>query len=275
MKMADPILEMLCRKYNSLFKCNNPEEEQVVNLYKQGRVEESKKIFSDYERQRAAMVFKDFPDLSSRVAHHKVLDLGCGASGISLALSELAPEMVCGVDIDKEAIQFAQKQAQQDSLKANMKFLTYDGKHLPFEDQFFDVILLQDVIEHVENPLAVLSECKRVLNQNGRIYLTTFSWYHPHGMHLWSAFPGPWNHLIFPERIVTKIHSGSSIKYEQMGFNKMTLSRLNQLIREAGLAIEFKKFKSKKWLGFLRQIPWINEFIISLLLYELKPSNIE
>jgi len=42
---------------------------------------------------------------------------------------------------------------------------------LPFEAESFDLVILQDVIEHVNNPEAVRSEVERVLKKKGRLYI--------------------------------------------------------------------------------------------------------
>lgn len=51
--------------------------------------------------------------------------------------------------------------------------LDFDIDKLPFEDKSFDFIFSFEVLEHLMNPLWSLLECRRVLKDNGRIYLTT------------------------------------------------------------------------------------------------------
>ena len=46
-------------------------------------------------------------------------------------------------------------------------FLKGRGEELPFEDKSFDIIILANVLDHVESPKKVLSEVKRVLKDNG------------------------------------------------------------------------------------------------------------
>lgn len=43
---------------------------------------------------------------------------------------------------------------------------------IPIEDESFDIVLLAEVLEHLENPIDVLKECKRVLKKNGKIVIT-------------------------------------------------------------------------------------------------------
>jgi len=44
---------------------------------------------------------------------------------------------------------------------------------LPFEDQFFDVVTMLAVIEHVTDPQKLIKEIYRVLNKKGRLIFTT------------------------------------------------------------------------------------------------------
>jgi SAM-dependent methyltransferase len=46
------------------------------------------------------------------------------------------------------------------------------AEDIPVEDNTFDYIILTDVLEHLENPIDVLKECKRVLKANGTIVIT-------------------------------------------------------------------------------------------------------
>jgi SAM-dependent methyltransferase len=45
--------------------------------------------------------------------------------------------------------------------------LQYDGEHIPLEDQSVDVIFSSNVLEHVENIPAIMSEFRRVLRPGG------------------------------------------------------------------------------------------------------------
>lgn len=44
-----------------------------------------------------------------------------------------------------------------------------EGERLPFGDQAFDLILAENVFEHLQRPRAVLAECRRCLRPGGRL----------------------------------------------------------------------------------------------------------
>ncbi|MDP2946936.1 MAG: methyltransferase domain-containing protein [Nanoarchaeota archaeon] len=47
-----------------------------------------------------------------------------------------------------------------------------DITHLPFADASVDAVINEDVLEHISDPLKVISEIKRILKPNGLLYLT-------------------------------------------------------------------------------------------------------
>lgn len=47
-----------------------------------------------------------------------------------------------------------------------------DGKNLPFKDNSFDLVLIESVLEHVDEPERVIKESYRVLKSKGRIYIS-------------------------------------------------------------------------------------------------------
>jgi len=50
---------------------------------------------------------------------------------------------------------------------SKIKFIDGVGENLPFKDKEFDIVLLLNVLDHVQSSKKVLSECRRVLKDNG------------------------------------------------------------------------------------------------------------
>ncbi|MBI1864029.1 methyltransferase domain-containing protein [Candidatus Woesebacteria bacterium] len=98
----------------------------------------------------------------------KVLDLGCGTGYGTKLLGEKVPEII-GIDINKEAINFAKKNYPK---KAN--FRIGNVELLKFKDNYFNLICSFEVIEHLKNPQKkYLKEIKRVLKKDGKVIFST------------------------------------------------------------------------------------------------------
>lgn len=91
------------------------------------------------------------------------LDFGCGDGSFAAALFG---SVRCGIDSDEEA------------LKTALAFCTYDlvvrgdGSRLPFEPATFQSIFANSVLEHTDDPQAVLAELNRALVVGGCVAFT-------------------------------------------------------------------------------------------------------
>ncbi len=96
-----------------------------------------------------------------------LLDIGCGQGRILKLLASRAHRAV-GVDIDSDA----RRLARAELLLAGTPNTTLrqgDMMSLPFADQEFDTIILDDVLSSATDPAAVIREAKRLLNPSGRV----------------------------------------------------------------------------------------------------------
>jgi SAM-dependent methyltransferase len=98
------------------------------------------------------------------------LDLGCGHEFLPGWLPEpdrrldLASCRVVGIDMDQAALR------RHPALVARVRG---NVERLPFADDAFDLVTANTVIEHVEQPLTLFEEVRRVLRPGGRFLLHT------------------------------------------------------------------------------------------------------
>lgn len=98
-----------------------------------------------------------------------LLDIGCGQGRILKLLASRAHRAV-GVDISSDA----RRLARAELLLAGTPNTTLrqgDMVSLPFEDNEFDTIILDDVFREAKDPAAALLEAKRLLSAGGQLFL--------------------------------------------------------------------------------------------------------
>jgi ubiquinone/menaquinone biosynthesis C-methylase UbiE len=97
-----------------------------------------------------------------------VLDIACG-DGYGTALLADVAYKVEGVDLDSKTIEYASKKY----LRQNINFTIGDILNIPFEDNFFDLIICFETFEHLDEHDRLLNEVKRVLKDDGILIMST------------------------------------------------------------------------------------------------------
>jgi len=98
----------------------------------------------------------------------KIVELGCGEGSILLTIARaFGAKEVYGVDINEEAL----KKARAKGIKVAKVDLNKEP--LPFPSEFFDIVLMQEVIEHLTNPDNAIEETYRILKPKGYFLIST------------------------------------------------------------------------------------------------------
>ncbi|MGN6793677.1 MAG: methyltransferase domain-containing protein [Streptosporangiaceae bacterium] len=96
-----------------------------------------------------------------------ILDVGCGPGTITADLAELAaPGRVIGVDAAGDVLAEARKAAHGRGV-TNVSFETGDVYRLSFRDNAFDVVHAHQLLQHLSDPVAALTEMSRVCRPGG------------------------------------------------------------------------------------------------------------
>ncbi len=124
--------------------------------------------YARFARARGELV-ADILELFQPVANLRILDVGFGMGGTTLALLARGAQVV--------AVEFnSQKTARLKNLTAAQKngcVLTGGAEQLNFKSNRFDWVIFQDVLEHLPQPQKALAEARRVLKPSGRLYIST------------------------------------------------------------------------------------------------------
>ena len=131
----------------------------------------------------------------------RILDVGCGTGANLIMLSNYGDAE--GVDVSEDALAFCRERGLD-------KVRLGAGEALPYEDGTFDLVTALDVVEHMDDDLAGLSEMRRVLRPGGRVLLFV-----PTFMFLWGLQDDVSHHR-----------------------RRYRLSQLRRLLEQAGLEVE-------------------------------------
>lgn len=112
----------------------------------------------------------------------RLLDIGCGR-GDMLRAFHANDFKASGTDISP--------QAGKDCSEFNFKIGNLEKEKLDFDDREFNCIFSKSVIEHLKNPINLLSESYRLLDNNGVCIIMTPSWLH----NSWGPFYFDFTHV--------------------------------------------------------------------------------
>lgn len=122
--------------------------------------------YAEFRGELVALVLAEFMTLSGAC----LLDLGAGIGGAALALSKRGAQVTA---IEASPLKCRQLQilCRQQNLPINIITSTFpDGiAHRPW----FDAVVLQDVIEHVENQDGFFAGLSACLKPGGRVFIST------------------------------------------------------------------------------------------------------
>ena len=97
-------------------------------------------------------------------AEYRYLDLGCRNGEFLVKLREKTTAWrLWGVEIHEEAAMIAGDRG--------IASYSYDIHDLAFEDNFFDFIFMQHILEHTHDPVRVVWQAERVVKPGGKIFI--------------------------------------------------------------------------------------------------------
>lgn len=102
------------------------------------------------------------------VPNAKIIDIACGSGFGSHYLAQLGYRVIGG-DLSQDTVLDCARKYKTD----NLEFKQIDGTQMPFENEFFDVVISFETIEHTTEFQKMLNEFKRVVKKDGIIIIST------------------------------------------------------------------------------------------------------
>ncbi len=142
-----------------------------------------------------------------KIDNGNFLDIGCGAGNAMYKMKRLGWNVV-GLDFDENAVKA--------SKEIGLNVINGSLLEQSFPDNNFDAILMNHVIEHMDNPLKIIEECKRILKENGILVMIT-----PNAKSIgryifsrnWRGLEVPQHINLFSPKSLSKICKNSGFKY--------------------------------------------------------------
>jgi len=164
------ITEWNIEKPKKILKCNGcglifAEQDKNLRYYADKYITMVDKEYVKEEKGRRRASIKILEKIEKVKKGGKLLDIGC-ANGFFLDEARRRGWEVDGIEVSSWAVEYARKKL---NLNVREGFIE---KEL-FPDDFFDVIVMLDVLEHLPDPKSVLIEARRILKGDGILYIST------------------------------------------------------------------------------------------------------
>jgi len=274
----------ICKSVNKLFRL----PVHPFNLERDGV-----KTYAEWQFEKGAQTIKFFLEYSTIEEMFKdkiVLDIGCGAAGKTLYYASCGVKKIYGMDIIPKYKEEALALALDKKLIDKFEFVLTDASNLPFADETFDTIVMNDAMEHLSQPVKVLNECYRVLKPEGRLYVNFPPYYHPYGAHLSDLIGIPWAQIFFDDETLINAYKDLAknlpdgeemikfrISKDKEGkeyfsyINKMTIKKFKSLYPNTKLSlVYYREVPLRSFLALFVRIPATKEFFTKMVVAVFK-----
>ena len=106
-----------------------------------------------------------------------VVDVGCGDAALTHRIAASVAGRVVGVEPEPAGVEFARAALARAQSRAEV--VTGRGEDLPFADDEVEMVVLCEVVEHIDPVEPLLAEAARVLRPGGALLVSTPQWQTP------------------------------------------------------------------------------------------------
>lgn len=183
------------------------------------------------------------------------LEVGCGTGFVLAGIAAAFPGLkLAGSEVSSHGVSFAARRAPGAGL------MQMDARRIPYREEF-DVVGAFDVIEHIEEDVAVLAELRESLVPGGGLLVTV-----PQHPFLWSEYDRRAHHV--------RRYRASELreKARQAGFDIVTMTSFVSLLLPFMMATRLMTRRAQRAdydpLAELKIAPWLNRTLEAVLAFE-------
>ena len=206
-----------CANCGVVTLCPQPSIEEIDKYYPDDYIsypvpiEQEKSKFKRIDRQYGVYKRRNKVEKYTGKKSGKILDIGC-ATGVFLKEMQ---------DHGWEAFGVEPSQYAADVAVTQLGLNVFNGylDQVQFDDNFFDVITLWDVFEHLPDPVATLKIIKGKLRPGGNLVITmpnTDSWERKIFKQYWAGWEVPRHNHIFSEASITYLLKQNDMQIDHL-----------------------------------------------------------
>jgi ubiquinone/menaquinone biosynthesis C-methylase UbiE len=111
-------------------------------------------------------------EVGAEISSGRILDAGTGPGYVPFEIARRVPGVeITGIDLSGGMVRLANKKSAELGFADRVKFKVANVGKLPFENEYFDLVISSLSLHHWAKPVEYIREIHRVLKKNGRVYI--------------------------------------------------------------------------------------------------------
>jgi ubiquinone/menaquinone biosynthesis C-methylase UbiE len=138
-------------------------EEQFINS-------DTARFYDEHARRFMIPVYRQFAAKVAKInlPAKRVLDIGTGSGLLAIELAKARPDwQIIGTDISDEMLKLARENAKREGQVDRIDFWQYSAEALPFEDDYFGLVVSNASLHLWTDPIKIFKEIARVTAPGG------------------------------------------------------------------------------------------------------------
>ncbi len=112
-------------------------------------------------------------DLAGGLKDKRVVDVGCGGGILSESMAR-AGAQVTGIDLAEKPLKVAKLHKLESGVEVDYRLLAAE-ELAAAEPESFDVVTCMEMLEHVPDPVSVMTACARMVKPGGWVFFSTLN----------------------------------------------------------------------------------------------------